>query len=352
MKKILLLICLFLTTQLHAKETITIGVVCPLTGPVAHIGEEIKNSMVLAAEDVNTKGLVEVKLIFEDDMLQPARAAIAAQKLIKTDKVDALVTASSGTGNVVAPLAEANKIPHIGLASDSKIAKGQYNFIHWTPPFVQADFFVTEARKRRINKISVIELNHQGVLAVTKALEDAMKKEAMPLFKHRFNSGERDFRAIVAEIKTEQPELIFICAFPPELDLIAKQIRDLGLKTPLSCIESFEITQQKEIFNGSWFVSGSAGKGEEAKRFLKRLKDRFNQERLYCGGFAYDTVILFADAFNKNGKKGSNEEAAKFIQEIKDYPSICGKISVDSEGIILSPASLKEIKNGKIEVLE
>jgi ABC-type branched-subunit amino acid transport system substrate-binding protein len=74
---------------------------------------------------------LRVTVIYEDDGLSNARSATAARKLLTIDKVDALLTWSSGTGLTVASLAEAKRIPHMSIASDPAVAKGRtYSFTY------------------------------------------------------------------------------------------------------------------------------------------------------------------------------------------------------------------------------
>ncbi|MEK7673652.1 MAG: ABC transporter substrate-binding protein, partial [Patescibacteria group bacterium] len=117
-------------TPTGPKETIKIGFVGPLSGDLAFIGESDKNAILLAKDELkDTKFNYEV--IVEDVQIDPKLTANATNKLINIDKVDGIISVSSGIGNVVSPITEQNKTIHFGLASDSNIAKGIYNFIHW-----------------------------------------------------------------------------------------------------------------------------------------------------------------------------------------------------------------------------
>ena len=87
------------------------------------------------------------QFIYEDDQFKPEEAANTANKLIDVDKVNAIVSFGSPTGNVVSPIAEENDVIHFGIASDLTIAKGDYNFIDWTPPYKETDLLVSEFEK-------------------------------------------------------------------------------------------------------------------------------------------------------------------------------------------------------------
>ena len=75
-------------------EIIKIGVVSPLTGGKAQIGEGLKEAIKLGQKDFGpTKKQYE--FIFEDSAGEVAKSATAVQKLISIDKVDALISITS-----------------------------------------------------------------------------------------------------------------------------------------------------------------------------------------------------------------------------------------------------------------
>jgi ABC-type branched-subunit amino acid transport system substrate-binding protein len=70
-------------------------------------------------------GYNRVTFLFEDDGFQPKNALSAAEMLISRDRVDALITFSSSTALVVAPLAERRKVPMISITSLTDVSKGR-----------------------------------------------------------------------------------------------------------------------------------------------------------------------------------------------------------------------------------
>ena len=58
-----------------------------MTGPQAHIGNDIKNGVQLAVDDANAAGItidgkkIKLELVSEDDEANPTKAATVAQKL-------------------------------------------------------------------------------------------------------------------------------------------------------------------------------------------------------------------------------------------------------------------------------
>ena len=91
-----LCICLLFSgvSGAFAEETIKIGNIAPLTGPIATYGQSHRNGVQLAVDLVNKDGGIlgkKVELINEDDQGDPVVGASAAHKLIERDKVVAIV---------------------------------------------------------------------------------------------------------------------------------------------------------------------------------------------------------------------------------------------------------------------
>ena len=106
---ILLALC---TTGASAQNAIRIGVVTPLSGTYAGIGQQVKWGLDLAAAQINAGGGVmgrKLELIYEDEEANPAVAVQKAEKLFQVRKVDFLTgTVNSGSTLAVGQLAERN----------------------------------------------------------------------------------------------------------------------------------------------------------------------------------------------------------------------------------------------------
>lgn len=329
------------------KQTVKIGVTLPLTGDVAFLGEGLRGAIELAQKDATgTKYNYEV--IFEDDKLDPKTTSTAVNKLITVDGVDAVISFSSGTGNVVTPIAEQNKIIHFGIASDANVAKGNYNFIHWTPPDEEAKVWVQEIQKRDHKRVASIFVQQQGATAIVNAVEKHLEgTDVKIVFDDSFPFGEKDFRTIILKAKREKPDAYFIGAFSPELELLVKQMQELGVKEPLTTIEAFELTNQPELFEGQWYVNAADASNE----FAAKYKQAYGKDLQLGSANGYDILRLVVEGFERAGKESSKkpttEEVAGALMQIKNFDGVLGKLTLGEEGIVRSPAVVRMIKNGK-----
>lgn len=323
------------------QQAIKIGVVAPLTGNLGFLGEGLKNGILLAKDETqNTKHTYEV--VFEDDQLDPKKTATAANKLISIDHVDALISLSSGTGNVAAPIAEQNKVVHFGIASDLNVAKGDYNFIHWTPPSEEIKVFVPELVKRKIKKLAVFTVNQQGEIAIRDELKQKLEGTGVSIVSDEVIApGDKDFRSAINKAKITKPDIYLFLAFSPELEILAKQVRDAGVTTPFTGIESPELTEQTKLFEGDWYVNAASG----SDHFNTAYQAKYGKAPVLGSGNGYDIFKLIVAA----AEKTSDPTPTNIAHELYGVTlsGALGNLSVNSDGLVISQAVVRMIKDGK-----
>jgi len=328
------------SSQPSSKEPIKIGVILPLTGDAAFIGEAAKNSATLAKESFGkTKNTYE--LVFEDDQADSKKTVSAFRKLVDIDKIRAVGTGFAGPGNAVAPLAEQEKIIHFSIASDLNIAKDKpFVFNHWIKPENEAGVYIKEAKRQGLKKIAMITSNQQGIIAI----RDAMLKEDPTIFilkDELLGPQEKDFRTSIIKAKNEGADAFLLMILPGQLTSVVKQIKEMKVNVPLTSVESFEYDQEvAPMLEGEWYVSSA----DPSEDFTTSYKEKYNSLPYPGSGYAYDVIRILMTAFEK---EKTNEGAAKFISEMKDFPGVTGALSVDSDGNINSKAVIKKIINGK-----
>jgi branched-chain amino acid transport system substrate-binding protein len=111
-KKIALttLLCATALSGAFAADPIKIGVVTPLSGTYAGIGQQVRWGFDLAVKEINAAGGImgrQVELTYEDEVANPSVAVQKAEKLFQVNKVDFLTgTVNSGSTLAVGQLAE------------------------------------------------------------------------------------------------------------------------------------------------------------------------------------------------------------------------------------------------------
>ena len=346
MKKIHIMALLLLATVSAFADVVKIGVILPLSGNNAMLGEKVLPALKLF-EAENAKGGTKhtYKIILEDDQITPRLTAQAANKLFNIDKVDAVLSFSSGSGNVIAPIAKQKRIPHICIGSDTTIAsKNAFSYLHWVKPASEAQGIVEIAKRMGAKRAAIISMRHQGVQAIIKELEPRLKADGIIVAASEdFNPGERDFRTHLTRIREQNPEILIPVAFSPELEIILRQQREVGLNLPMPSAEVYDFTSAIDLSEGQFYVSGSTG----TDSFKKHLRETLGLESDYSIPFVYNILDLFRAAYEKQ-EKIDPVAAADFLNNLKDYPSAAGLISTDKDRFIDTPPAYFKIENGKI----
>jgi branched-chain amino acid transport system substrate-binding protein len=165
----------------HAQQEIRIGVIYPLTGPLASSGAEMRDALELAADIVNNgaKGVPElpfaaggglanlkgakIKLVFADHQGNPQVGATEAERLVNQEKVVALMGAyNSNVTQTASQVAERYKIPFLNAESSSATltARGFKYFFRTTPHdglFVQNAFeFLKDVEASKHLKVTTV----------------------------------------------------------------------------------------------------------------------------------------------------------------------------------------------------
>ncbi len=325
------------------KEVIKIGIAVPLTGNQGFVGEGIKDAVLLAQKKLeNTK--YDYEFIFEDVQVDAKLAASAAQKLINIDRVDAIIDAYAPIGTTIAPIAEKAKVVHINIAFDPRAAVGDYNFIDFTTPDTSSRAFLTEMQKKGLTKLGIFRLNNPGIIAVYNSVKTLAPAYGITIVSDQeFQPGERDFKSIITKSKNSGADLYALLSIPPELDILAKQMTDLGVHNQTSIIY-FELSPSKNLYEGLW----SVGLGGISGSFEKEFKDTYKRELAFGAPNSYDAfnIIVTAAETYAGKEKPTTTYIANKIQEIKSFTGVLGNLNVNSDGIIDSDVQIKIVENG------
>ena len=132
-----IMLLLVFAASTFAATPIRIGGLFAVTGPASFLGEPEKKTLEMLVKDINGKGGVNgspVELVIYDTQGDVTKAVQLATKLIKNDKVAAIIGPST-TGETLAiiPVVEKERIPLISCAAGIKITEPVKKWVFKTP---------------------------------------------------------------------------------------------------------------------------------------------------------------------------------------------------------------------------
>lgn len=348
------------------QDTVKVGVFNSLTGGTATFGISSTQGIQMAADEWNARGGLlgkQIELIVEDDQSKPDEAALAVTKLINQNRVIGILgeVASSRT-LAAAPIAQKAGIPLITPASTNpKVTKvGDFIFrVCYVDSFqgvVCARFATQKLGLKRLAILTDIKNDYSVGLA------DYFRQNVLALggeivSEQSYSEGDTDFRAQITAMKGTSPEGIFIPGYYTEVGLIAKQVREQNIAAVLIGGDGWDSPRTPEIggdaVEGSYFCNhySADDTSQAVQGFVGRYKERHGYVPDAMAPLSYDAAnLLFASI----QKAGSTEGRAvrDAIAQTRDFPGICGNVSIDEERNARKSAVVIQIKDGKFTVYD
>ena len=332
------------TSAVPEGGVIRIGVIVPTTGPATLLGNSFVKAVQVAKEDLkNTKYRYEL-VIEKSSIESPVATKHAIQKLIKVDKVRAIVGGISLSGQIVKPYATVAKIPHLCVCSVKSIGDGEYNFTNIPLPEDEAVRWVEEAQKRGIKAIALLTQIYPSIDGHVNALkEEAARKGIRVIYANRFEGSTIDFTLRIAEAKASAPDIYFIEAFEPALDNLGRQLKDAGVRG-IASVVALSLSDQPELFEGAWYTDSNLADIGFKTRFEQKYPD--TEFATHMMPYAYDSFNLLVKGFE------SGQNIAEYVRGVTEYEGSAGTVTREpGGGNFRSTPAVWVIKNGKPQLL-
>ncbi|MDB5940786.1 MAG: branched-chain amino acid abc transporter, amino acid-binding protein [Ramlibacter sp.] len=301
------------------KPPIKLGLITPLTGPLASYGKAQEMVMKLAVEDVNAKGGINgspLQLDVQDSSTDPGQAVLLFRKFAG-EGYFAVVGPMTGTQwETVSPLANRIQMPaiaanankpgitvrpwtiRIGNADDTVMPEGIKDFLAAFPKV-----------KKVVIMADVREASSKASADVYAALAKQHGLEVLETVE--FSSRATDFSAAAIQIKSRNPDAILSAAFPAQAMLIAKDLKTQGVNVPVlntGILWPGTFVNNVGEYGRNWhamgFSTNDAGPpGSDAALYKSVVERALKRSDASMGipfnfanwGVSYDSVLLFAD---------------------------------------------------------
>jgi branched-chain amino acid transport system substrate-binding protein len=319
--------------------TVKIGTFGPFTGPAAGLGLEARKGIEFAVAQFNAGGGINGKkaeLVAYDDRGNRAEAVSVVRKMIENDGVQAIIGGSlSLTSIAAAPVVNEAKIPMIAAYSNAVgVVKGEDHVFRWASVAdVQGWVMAHHAMKERNLKTFAILMQDEeygrGIInGAERAIEELKGKV---VYKKAFAPAEREFRAIMTEVKALGVDSVIMSGFSPSLTSAARTGYEL------------EVFPRAQFYIGcsateiNWYNGiGSYGEGTiAALEFLAPTDHPFTKQFVadylkatgekvvsHQAGLSYDSTRLLFDAMKRGGTTANGIWHA--LGETKSFMNLSG----------------------------
>ena len=357
------------------KTPYKVGAILSVTGPNAPLGDPEKKTLEMEVEAYNKAGGAnghKIELTIEDDESDPAKAVAAATKLIKQDKVCAII---GGTGTpssmAIKPIVTQNKIPWIALAAGNAITVDANNKVEkWifrapAKNSIAADAALTYIEKTlKAKKIAILyDSNPFGQDGFTQIQKEAPKRGMTIVSSEKYETTATDVTTQLTNIKNANPEVVIVWGTNPVPAKAAQTMKQLGMTMPFvgshgiankKFIELAAADAENVVFPSGKITFPESIKSGSAQRkavdkFITDYKAKYNNEVPNTfAGHAWDAFHILVNALAKSGN--NNEKLRSEIEMTKNFAGpdgIYNYKSTDHDGLKATDLIMIKIVGGK-----
>ncbi|HIU64535.1 MAG TPA: ABC transporter substrate-binding protein [Candidatus Avacidaminococcus intestinavium] len=348
-------------------DVIKIGVFEPLTGDNA-AGGELELRGIKIANKLHPEVLgKKIELVIADNKSDKAEAASVAARLIEKDKVKVIIgTYGSSLAMAAGNIVKESKVPAIGTSCTNPqvTANNDYYFrACFIDPF-QGTVMANYAFKNGAKKVAIIqEVSNDYAVGLAKFFREAFVKltgdpDSIVEIAN-YQTGDKDFSAILTNIKAKNPDAVFAPGNFTESALLIKQARQLGLEVPFMGGDTWET--QEFIDVGGVDVEGAMlstafdrekATTEEAKKFLEAYVEEYQGEPSALTALAYDAYLIAIDGIKRAGTTEDSVKIRDAIAATTDLETVTGKTTLDANGDAIKAAIIKTVQDGKFKYFD
>ncbi len=325
-----------------SKDTLTLGSIQDLSGPLAGFGKQVRMGLLLAADELNEQGGIngrKVEIKIEDSGYDPKRAVLAAQKLVNQDKIFAMIAHIGTAQNLAAMPVQFSK--NVINFFPVTAAREMFEPLHPLKYAFAATYYdqirlatPKLVKEKNVKKVCTIYQDDEFGLEVFRGAEAGLKSIGMDFTeKTTYKRGATDFSSQVARMKSAGCEMVVLGTIIRETVGTIGESRKTGF-SPVFLGSSASYTDLIHklggpAMNGLYATMTSQhpylDEASQPIRFwANKYKTKFNEDPTVFSVYGYQALMHFAGAASKAGKNLTHETFIKAMDSTSIPQDIFG----------------------------
>jgi branched-chain amino acid transport system substrate-binding protein len=341
-----LAMCGLLCTAQGAMAQVKVGLMAPLTGGQAVVGQDQVDGFMLALEQSGGKlGGQPVQVFKEDDQLKPEIGSQAVRKLIEKDRVDAIVGLSFS--NVVMAslksLTESGTVAILTNSGPSPIAgascAGNVFSVAWQNDGA-AESMGKYMQDKGIKRVYLMAPNYQAGKDMLTGFKRYFKGEVLDEVYTQV--GQSDYSSEIAQLQAAKPDAVF-AFYPGGMGVnYIRQLSQAGLLAKLPnysvfTVDGVTMPALRDAAVGTTFGAmwDAALDNPENRAFVKTFTAKYKRVPSEYAAAAYDAGRLLNVAVGKlQGKAPDKRALAAAVKASGDqFRSVRGPFSFNKNNL-------------------
>jgi len=347
---------------------IKVGVVLPLSGEKAVIGNEIKKTYDLAVKEINETGGINdqtLELIYQDGKCNGKTAREVGEILINDKKVHFILggVCSEETLSLAKITEEAGILLLSPTSSDPNISNAGQLVFRTYPSYdfdgkLFAEYAILELKAK---KVAILVENTSFTESIRNTFTDeAEKLKAKVVFNESFDADQTDFKELISKLKSSRPDITYIATESSETgQLILQEISDSRVRGEIfssnTLLNRTVFKDKPRLYRKLILAETTVNEErEKTKDFIATFEDEYGEVPKYINfsTSAYDGIYLLAEGIKEVGIE-TEEIADYFLESVKNWSGALGELTFDKNGDIILKLNLIQVqRDGTTKVLD
>ena len=318
----------------------------------------------LAVDQINSAGGIHglnVELVTRDNMGDIVTSYVVAEELVVDEQIQAFI-GSSTYAQLVAEIAHRHEVPMMTtIVTNSHVtASGNYIFMAAFSNKYQGQTLARFARHELGASNAAIIAQDRKAYSRTLAkhfIETFAAEGGKPISVHeKYLEGDRDFTAQLRVIAQSRPEIVFVAGTTPEVALIVKQARRMGIRATFIGADGWASDDLLAIggrdLDDSYYLDHFSATNDQASadtlQFIADYTAANNGELPSSPeALAYDAVHILAQALERAGSiygAAIRDEVAATLY----YSGATQLNAYTDERQAVKPGVMNKIENGRV----
>src|SRR5919201_3588302 len=220
-------------------KSVTIGMMAPITGPAASIGDDQLHWAQFYVQQWNAKHRLKIKLVQGDTQLDPSKASVIAQQFASNKSIVAVI-GPAGSQEVIASspiLRRAGLVFTSGSATRVSLTDGSLRgFFYRVVPNdgvqgpTAADYMSSKLGVKRGTAVMVVDDQESYSTGLADIVEQSLKAKGVNVDRESISQQATDFSSLVAKVTSSTKVVFLPFQLASQAQLFAQQLKAQGKK--------------------------------------------------------------------------------------------------------------------------
>jgi len=348
--------------------TVKVGVLAPITGPVATFGESTRDGVLLAVEEWNDKGGVmgkTIEAIVEDSQCSAEAGVSTANKVIDQD----------GVKFIIGEVCSSVSIP----VSEIAVSKGVFQI---SPTSTNPAVTVAEDGSTKPNIFRACFIDpFQGLVGAKFAIDQLGAKTAAVLYDQgndyvrglaevfikefeaaggtvtvieTYTAEDTNFSAILTKVKDANPDILYVPDYYNILNLVGAQAKEMGITSTMMGGDGWDSADvDLSVVDGGYYTNHFyAGDTREiVQNFVAKYEAKYGSTPDALAALAYDAANILFQAMEQ-AESTDDPDAVGAAMESGTFPVVSGDISYDASHNPIKAAVVLKVEDGQVKYVD